>query len=488
MLFYVQLWRHTLGTPTEKDTYEIGKDFVRIAEVFVDSDNAGRVLVTVQKGDGGEFEVHLKDTAGGWRRLAAFEDRIVQAFFGDRDDLYLISRKDAPRGRLLRTPIKGFELSKARVIVPEGKDTLVSDIWADHPLTVHDGRVYTSWQLGGPSEIRVFDRDGKPLPGPQHLPVSGVGDIVPLPGGDVLFPNTSFVAPVAWFRFSPGASTTKKQAISAKAPVDLSKVTVVREMATSRDGTRVPVNLLFPPGVSPKAGIPFVATGYGGYNISLDPWFDPASAIPLEHGVGLAVANLRGGGEFGEAWHREGSLTKKQNVFDDMIGVLEHLVKQGHAAKGKVAITGASNGGLLMGAVLTQRPDLVNSVTSFVGMYDMLRSETEPNGVFNTTEFGTVKDKAQFEALYAYSPLHKVKDGTDYPPTLFITGANDVRVAPWQSRKMAARMRENPGQKAPVLLLTSFDAGHGQGSSIDRKVSDNADAYTFLLQHLGVKF
>ena len=490
MLFYVQLYRHMLGTPTEADTYEIGRDFPRIAEVFVQVDGKGRALVTIQKGDGGEFAFFLreakavgKDGKADWKPLATFEDRLVQGFFGEHDDLYLISRKDAPRGKLLHASLKA-SLAKAETIVPEGKDTLVSDIWADHPLAVADGRIYTTYQTGGPSEIRVFDTHGKSLPAPTLLPVSAVGDLVPGPKGAILFPNTSFVAPVGWYLFEHGK--TVKTKLSSVAPVDLSKVTVLREMATSKDGTQVPVNILLPPGVAPGSAIPFVATGYGGYGINMDPGFDAESVPLLEHGVGVAVANLRGGAEFGDAWHKAGSLTQKQNVFDDMVATIELLTAHHHAAPGKVAITGASNGGLLMGAVLTQRPELVNSVASLVGIYDSLRTELEPNGAFNVTEFGTVQDKAQFEALYAYSPYHHVQAGKAYPPVLFITGANDVRVAPWHSRKMTAALEAAEGGAANVLLLTSFDAGHGIGSSLDRRIDDKTDVTVFLLSHLGV--
>ncbi|MCC7109237.1 MAG: S9 family peptidase [Deltaproteobacteria bacterium] len=487
-LFYVQLWLHQNDTPTDKDTYELGRDFVRIAEVFVDVNPAGLVLVTVQKGDGGEFELHLKDPSAkdaGYQKLASFEDRVVQAFFGARKDLYLLSRRDAPKGKLLRAPIAGFDLAKAKVVVPEAKDALVSDIWADDVVTVHQGRLFLQYQLGGPSELRVFDLDGKAKAGPKHLPVSAVSGAVPLKNGDVLFANTSFVSPALWVRFSQKGSTAPTK-ISGKSPVDLSGVTVVREMAKSKDGTEVPVNILLPKGTAPGAALPFLVTGYGGYGVNIEPGFQSLRSVVLDRGVGVAIVNLRGGAEFGEAWHQAGALTHKQNVFDDFIAAVEHLVAKKHAAAGRIAITGGSNGGLLMGAVLTQRPELFAAVASFVGIYDMMRVETEPNGAFNTTEFGSVKDKAQFDALYAYSPFHHVKDGTSYPPTLFLIGANDVRVAPWHSRKMTARLQEASSSSSPILLVTSFGAGHGIGSALDETIAQQTDAYAFMLQALGV--
>lgn len=486
-LFYVQLYKHVLGTDTAADTYEIGRDFPRIGEVFVDVHPSGLVLCSVQKGDGGEFMFHLRGKDGSWKQLAAFEDRAVQMFFGEKDDLYVISRKDAPRGKLLHSPIKGFDIHKAKVIVAEDTDALVSDIWADDVVTIHSGKVYAQYQLGGPSEIRVFDLNGKRLAGPKLLPVSSVGGAIPLKGGDVLFANVSFVDPAGWYRFSPKTGAVAKQKISTKTPVDLAGVTVLREFATSKDGTKVPVNILLPKGIAPGAQIPFILTGYGGYGVNIEPAFQATKSVVLERGVGIAIANLRGGAEYGDGWHQAGALENKQHVFDDFIAVSELLVANKHAAVGKLAITGGSNGGLLMGAAFTQRPELYAAVASFVGIYDMLRVETEPNGAFNTTEFGSVANKSQFDALYAYSPYHHVKDGTAYPPTVFIVGANDVRVAPWHSRKMTARLQAAASSTSPILLVTSFDAGHGIGSSLDQVIAQNTDAYAFMLRALGVK-
>jgi len=488
--FYVQLYRHVLGQPTSEDVYELGQEFPRIAEVFIDVADNGDVLCTIQKGDGGEFELYLQrgghGRAGAWNKLASFEDKVVQAWFGPRADLYLISRKDAPRGKLLRAPIEGFSLADAMVVLPEGEDALTSDIWTDRVLTIHGGRVYATYQRGGPSEVRVFDLDGKPAPGPEQLPVSAVGEIVPVGRSDVLFAQTSFLSPMGWYRFAPGAKKTTKTAISARSPVDLVAAgpQVTREMATSKDGTRVPINIILPRGAERGRPIPFVVTGYGGYGVNLEPGFLGSRSVFLEHGVGLAVVNLRGGGEFGEAWHEAGMLTKKQNVFDDFIAAVEHLVSAGYARPGRVGIMGGSNGGLLMGAVVTQRPELFAAVASYVGIYDMLRVETEPNGAFNTTEFGSVQDPAQFAALHAYSPYHRVVDGARYPPTLFVVGANDMRVAPWHSRKMVARLQAAAGDAAPHLLVTTFDAGHGIGSSLEQMVAQYADGFGFLLHYL----
>jgi prolyl oligopeptidase len=208
--------------------------------------------------------------------------------------------------------------------------------------------------------------------------------------------------------------------------------------------------------------------------------------IWLDHGGVYAIANLRGGGEYGEEWHQGGRLTAKQNVFDDFIACAQHLIERKYTSSAHLAVLGGSNGGLLMGAAFTQRPDLFRAVVSYVGIYDMLRVELDPNGQFNVTEFGTVKDPAQFKALYAYSPYHHVKDGTAYPAIIFPTGENDHRVNPMQSRKMTARLQPASSSGRPILLRTSANAGHGIGTSLDEGIEQEADVLSFLFDQLGI--
>jgi prolyl oligopeptidase len=217
----------------------------------------------------------------------------------------------------------------------------------------------------------------------------------------------------------------------------------------------------------------------------MSPNFDFTRRLWFDHGGVYVVANIRGGGEFGEEWHKAGNLTKKQNVFDDFAAAGKYLIDQKWTRSEKLALLGGSNGGLLMGALITQHPELMRAVVSFVGIYDMLRVELAPNGAFNTTEFGTVKDPDQFKALYAYSPYHHVVDGTKYPSILFMTGANDGRVAPYHSRKMVARLDEANKSANPILLRTSSSAGHGIGTALSERIKQLADEYSFLFAQLG---
>jgi prolyl oligopeptidase len=263
---------------------------------------------------------------------------------------------------------------------------------------------------------------------------------------------------------------------------------VQRAYATSRDGTRVPLSILRRKGVALDGNNPTILYGYGGYGISIPPFFDPGLSLWLEQGGVYAVANLRGGGEYGEAWHLAGNLTRKQTVFDDFLACAEHLIATRYTNSGRLAIMGGSNGGLLMGAALTQRPDLFRAVVSFVGLYDMLRVELDPNGAFNVTEFGTVADLEQFRALYAYSPYHRVVDGAAYPAILFVTGENDGRVNPAHSRKMTARLQAASGSGRPVLLRTNASAGHGLGTGLNERIVEETDVYAFLFDQLGVRY
>ncbi|HXT30178.1 MAG TPA: prolyl oligopeptidase family serine peptidase, partial [Vicinamibacterales bacterium] len=208
----------------------------------------------------------------------------------------------------------------------------------------------------------------------------------------------------------------------------------------------------------------------------------------LDQGGVYAIANLRGGGEYGEEWHKAGNLTRKQNVFDDFLACAQHLIDRKYTTPARLAILGGSNGGLLMGAAFTQRPDLFRAVVSFVGIYDMLRVELDPNGTFNTTEFGSVKDADQFRSLRAYSPYHHVKDGTRYPAILFLTGDNDHRVNPMQSRKMTARLQAANASSHPILLRTSSTAGHGIGTSLNEGIEQSADVFSFLFDQLGIRY
>jgi len=296
---------------------------------------------------------------------------------------------------------------------------------------------------------------------------------------------TTFLAPPAWQRYDPAAEKLAPTGLHETGAADFSDTEVVREFATSRDGTKVPLNIIRRKGTKLDGSNPVLLIAYGGYGISLGPFYDPGMRPYLDHRVVYVIANLRGGGEYGEAWHRAGMLTRKQNVFDDFAAAAQWLIDAHYTTPARLAIEGGSNGGLLMGAALTQHRELFRAVVSHVGIYDMLRVELQPNGAFNVTEFGTVKEQDQFRALYAYSPYHHVQDGVQYPAILFLTGANDPRVDPSHSRKMIARLQASE-TKRPVLLRTTSEAGHGIGTALSEQIAQAADVMAFLFDQWGI--
>ncbi|MGE5615919.1 MAG: prolyl oligopeptidase family serine peptidase, partial [Bacillota bacterium] len=454
--------------------------FPRIAEIALEAArDSDHILASVANGDGGDHAYYLRDPKGHWTKVADFDDKIRGMKIGRDGHLYARSLKDSPHGKLLAIPLAEPSLAKAIVVVPEGQDTIEG-------FQPARGRLYVDYMVGGPTEVRVFDLKGKALGKLPTEPISSVSLGEALDDGDVLVSTQSFVSPPAISVYAAKDGKLRKAPLVGEYKVDFADAEVVREMATSKDGTKVPVNILMKKGTKRDGSNPVLLNAYGGYGLSMRPFFSLSNRVWLDHGGIYALANVRGGGEFGEAWHLAGNLTKKQNVFDDMIAAAEHLIARGYTKPERLAAQGGSNGGLLMGAILVQLPDLFRAIVSHVGIYDMLRVELTPNGAFNVTEFGTVKDPAQFKALYAYSPYHHVKDGTAYPAVLFTTGENDGRVDPYNSRKMIARLQAANASSHPILLRVSFNTGHGIGTGISERVEESADTYAFLMQQLGM--
>jgi prolyl oligopeptidase len=479
--FFQQVYFHRLGTPTADDAYVLGREFPRIAETtLVTSDDGRFVLATVKNGDGGEAEQYLRAPDGTWNRIAELADDAAHGRFGPDGSLYLLSHKGAPRGRLLRLEPGATSLAAATTVVPQS-DAAIDD------FCLTPNRIYVADLAGGPSRLRAFDRNGKPLAQVPILPVSAITGMLAVAGDGLLFQNQSDLEPPAWYLAGPDGRVTRT-ALARTSPVSFADCEVIQETAVSKDGTRVPLRILKPKAARPDGSNPTLLYGYGGYAISQRPIYDAMLRVWVEQGGVYAVASLRGGGEYGEGWHRDGRLTRKQNVFDDFNACAKRLIDAGYTKPSRLAIEGGSNGGLLMGAAFTQHPELFGAVVAHVGIYDMLRVELSPNGTFNITEFGTVKDPAQFQALFAYSPYHHVADGTAYPPILLMTGANDPRVDPMQSRKMTARLQAATGGKQTIVLRTSSSSGHGIGSSLDEKIGEEADIYAFLFDRLGVTY
>jgi prolyl oligopeptidase len=477
--FYQQAWFHRLGTPRSDDTYLLGRELPRIAEIaFQGSDDGRYVTILVRNGDGGEIAWWLRGSDGALTPVAGFKERVVAAEFGG-DGLFLLSRAANANGEVLRISLAGPTLAHARSIVP-ASDLAIDDIH------VAGAQLYVEDIQGGPNEMRVFALDGKPLGKMPLPPLSSVNGFARFERGQCLVRSESYTEPGRWLRYDPATNTVAPTALALKSPADFSDVEVRREFVTSRDGTRVPVSILVKRGAALDGRAPLLLYGYGGYGISQKPNFEARRMLWIEQGGMYAVAHIRGGREYGDAWHEAGKLLAKQNVFDDFAACAQALVDRRYTSSDRLAIMGGSNGGLLMGAVLTQHPSLARVVVSQVGVYDMLRAELSPNGLFNTTEYGTVRDSAQFRALFAYSPYHHVHAGTTYPSTLLLTGVNDPRVAPSNSFKFAARLQAS-GTTRPVLLRTSMTTGH-VGTPLNARNEEYADIYSFVFSELGLTY
>jgi prolyl oligopeptidase len=396
-----------------------------------------------------------------------------------RDEIFLLSRKDAPNGQVLRLPVSHSRtVQDASVVVPESS-------LAIEGLAVTDSRLWLLDMDGGVSGLRSFDLDGSSRPGIDQPPVCAIDSIDRLADDEVGYPVETFVSPREWWVVRDGEGVARRTALIATTPLDFSDIEVRRVFAMSDDGTHVPITLIARTGTLESGPAPTLLGGYGGYGISIKPWFFPSRLLWLERGFVLAVANIRGGGEYGDAWHQAGRLLTKQNCFDDFAACAQHLVETGITTVDRLAIRGRSNGGLLIGAVLTQQPDVARAVVCEVPVLDMLRVELHPNGAYNVAEFGTVEEPEQFAAMYAYSPYHHAVDGTAYPAVLLTAGEFDPRVDAYHAKKMTARLQAATSSEGPILLRVE-SGGHGVGQSLDQEIGIETDVLAFVTNLLGV--
>jgi prolyl oligopeptidase len=488
--FFQQVYFHRIGDELKQDVYVLGKGLPKVAEIALSNRlNPTIVVASVANGDGGEFEHFLIEPDGSVRQVTHFDDQVVNATAGADGALYLISRKNAPRGKVLKLPPGAVDLAQATLLVAESDAVMLnSEQTGGDPVAVTAQAVYLREIIGGPMRVAIFDHTGKSR-GVLPLPdLATVDEVEPLSDGTLLYSVATYLRPPYFSRYDEATARASASKLVQTSPVSFADAEVVREFATSKDGTSIPLNIVRRKGTPLNGKNPVLLTGYGGYAVSLSPRFLGASTrLWLDGGGIYVIANLRGGGEFGETWHAQGALTHKQNVFDDFLASAQYLIAHHYTDRDRLAIIGGSNGGLLMGAAFTQHPELFRAVVSRVGIYDMLRVELDPNGLFNTTEFGSVKDLSQFNALYAYSPYHHVKDGSAYPAIFMATGETDGRVNPAHSRKMIARLQAATASGKPVYLSINAHAGHGIGSSLSIRVNQSADIFSFLFDQLDMR-
>ncbi len=493
--FNMQVYVHRLGSDWHADALALGAadGLERISEVFLDSRYARpQVLASVERGDGNRWAYYVLQAGKPAIKVADYQDQIAAAAIGPNDAVYGVSLAGAPNGEVVRLAqaVPGASLANAPVIVPESDVAIVTGGLpdGDEDLSFDSHHLFVRDIMGGPQQMRVFDFAGRALFKLPLPPVAANSEIVPLSGGDVLYDVSTYLRPRYWTRWTPATGVTQEAPLNGKGVIDFADAEVVRGVAVSRDGTKIPYSVIRRRGLALNGRNPTLLYGYGGFGISETPAFLGAMRrLWLDAGGVYVVANIRGGGEYGQLWHQYGALAYKQNDFDDFAAVAQALIKAGYTTPARLAMMGGSNGGLLMGAMITQHPTLARAVVSSVGIYDMLRLELDPNGAFNTAEYGTVTDEAQFKTLYSYSPYQHVHPGV-YPAVLLMGGAHDGRVNPMQSRKFAAALQAATTSGLPILLRTDANTGHGIGSALSSRIEQQTDQLAFLFQELGMRY
>jgi prolyl oligopeptidase len=386
---------------------------------------------------------------------------------------------DAPRGRVIAIDTRHPERAAWKTIVPQGADKL------DHANVINNEFVL-SYLKDAQTEVRIYDLAVKLQ---RNVDLPGIGTAEGFGGKrkdqETFYAFTSFISPTTIYRYdlSAGKSSVFRQ---PKVDFDASQYETKQVFYNSKDGTRVPMFITAKKGLKLDGQNPVLLYAYGGFNISMTPAFSVGTAVWLEMGGVYAQPNLRGGGEYGEEWHQAGTLLRKQNVFDDFIAAGEWLIASKYTSPAKLAIRGGSNGGLLVGACLTQRPDLFGATLPAVGVMDMLRFHKFTIGWAWTSDYGSSDDPAMFKALYAYSPLHNLKPGTKYPATMVTTADHDDRVVPGHSFKFAATLQADQAGAAPVLIRIETKAGHGAGKPISKTIEETADSWAFVARNLNM--
>ncbi len=474
---------HKLGTAVAQDRVELSAGLPRLARVRLESTRDGRgVLALVENGRGGDVSLYLKSAdangEGAWRRLAAETDGVRDAQFGDDDALWIRSIANAPRGKVLRLP-----LAEAKTVNWDKVATVAAPIeGAVQRFAVAGGTLYLAEGQTGPSRLRMIDvrtRRGSVVALPS---ASGVAALVRTGRNDVVAQVVSYVDPPLWTHV--GGGRAKRTALVTTSDANFNDSDVVREFATSRDGTPVPLDILRRKGTRLDGHNPVLLTVGGAMGAGATPDFDAARRVWLDRGGVIAVATLRGAPESGEAWRADGVRAKKQNTFDDFIAAADYLVRRGYTQPALLGVRGRGDGAVVMGAALTQRPDLFRAAVAATGRYDLLRLERDAAGEYDAPEFGSVKERAQFDALFAWSPLRRVRDGGDYPAVLLLAGDRDARVNPAQSRKMAARLQQaNPSGRV-VLLRTDISSGQAAQAALAETVDQATDELGFLLNEV----
>jgi prolyl oligopeptidase len=478
--YYCRVFFHRLGGDWEADPLVFGEDRPKtdIPTVSISPDGEA-LVVNVLKGSADFSDVYLRTPAMDGPFVPIIENEAVISHAAVRDgQVYLKTNRDAPNYRIFRFPVRETGRDSWTEIVAERQGMTLDS------FSLLGGRIFLHYIQNVSSRLVVCNADGGSA---REIELPGIGSVAGIRGewsGKEAFVSfTSFHVPLTVYRYDlPGEEISEFSRTAA--PLDTDAFVIEQVWATSRDGTRVPMFVGRRKDREPDGTCPGLITGYGGFNIPLTPYYSLLQVLWMEAGGVAAVANLRGGSEFGEEWHRAGMLEKKQNVFDDFIACADHLVESKYVSRERLCIVGGSNGGLLVAAAMVQRPDLCRAVVCSVPVIDMLRYHRFLLARYWMGEYGDPENPEHFPFLYEYSPYHHVKDGTDYPAAMFRTAASDSRVDPMHAMKMAARVQAATSSDRPVLFWLKTKAGHGIGMPKDMIVDEVADEMSFLFWQL----
>ena len=484
-VYYRHVFYHALGHEPAQDPLIFGQG--RDPEWWPDlrlSDD-GRWLLIIEEHGWTRTDMFLQDlqSKGPLVEITSGKEFLYSADFY-KGKLYITSNEDASLARVFVADATNPKRENWKELISQTDAVLRS-------AHVTGGKLLLEYEHNVTSELMLFSLDGKKL---AEVQLPALGDVFSATGrydhNEIFYGFQSFTVPPSIYRYDLNTGASSLWSKVDAPSIDSSLFDVRQEWFSSKDGTRVPMFVVSKKGVAKNGKNPTLLTAYGGFNVSLSPTFSRSAYLWMEHGGIYAVANLRGGSEFGEDWHRAGMLSKKQNVFDDFIAAAEYLIAQRYTDRDHLAISGGSNGGLLMGAMITQRPDLFRAVVCQVPLLDMLRYQNFQIAKLWIPEYGSADDPAQFKWLYAYSPYHHVRAGVEYPAILFMTADTDTRVDPMHAKKMTALMqaeaKNGASKERPILLRIDTKAGHGQGKPVNKLVEDYTDIYSFLFWQLGV--
>jgi prolyl oligopeptidase len=481
--YFQKLYYHKLGTPQDADVLVYDRpDQKEWGFGGRTTDDGHYLLVTATKGTAHKYRIFYKDLTRKDAKVQPLVDNFDAAYeFIDNVGpvFYFVTDRNAPRQRIIAIDTRKSAEANWKQVLPQGDDTLVSAHMINNQLVAE-------YLKDAKSVVKVVDLNGKQV---REIALPGIGSVSGFPGKrgetETFYSFTGFTTPTTIYRLDmkSGKSEVFRQPKVEFNPADYETRQV---FYTSRDGTRVPMFIVSKKGIKLDGTNPTYLYGYGGFNISITPSFSPANLAWMEMGGVYAVANLRGGGEYGEAWHEAGTKLKKQNVFDDFIGAAEWLINNKVTSPAKLSIGGGSNGGLLVGATMTQRPELFRAAIPQVGVMDMLRFHKFTIGWAWTSDYGSADNADEFKALVKYSPLHNIKAGTCYPATMVTTADHDDRVVPAHSFKFAATLQAAQAGSAPVIIRIDTKAGHGAGKPTAKQIEEVADRWGFLAKNLGM--